>query len=155
MQCVGVQHSAFLTSAAPAAQHINQGLCAGKPVTSSSDTFPVCIDYLSVWGPGLKDTIQVPQALQEVGCLPDVLLNLVSAVLEMDQAALQLIVSLCTVLALVLRASPAFRAWPEVFHAECLPQGEILGRNTICSANSCGSVFLVEHMLFYHVQIEI
>lgn len=81
MQCVDVQHSAFLTSASPTAQHINQGLSAGKPVTSSSDTFPVCIDYLSVWGLGLKDTIQVPKALQEVGCLPDDLLNLVSAVL--------------------------------------------------------------------------
>lgn len=118
-----IQHSAFLTSAAPIAQHINQRLHSGKPITSSSDTFPMWIDHLPVWGLGLKDTIHVPQALQEVECLPDVLLNVGSAVLEMDQAALQLIVSLCT--ALVLTASPAFRAWPTVFPAECLPQGEI------------------------------
>lgn len=119
-----VQHSAFLTSAPPSAHHINQRIHTGKPVPSSSDTFPMCTDHLSVWGLGLKNTIRVPQALQEV-CVPDVLLNVGSAVLEVDQAALQLIVSLCTALVLVLTAFPAFRAWHEVFHAECLPQGDI------------------------------
>lgn len=82
-----------------------------------------------------------------VGCLPDVLLDVGSAVLEVDQAALQLIVSLYTVLVLVLTAFPACRAWPEVFHAERPLQGEILGRNSIFSANSCGSVFLLEHIV--------
>lgn len=152
MQCTDVQHSAFLTSASPSAHHINQ-----KHWGTSNQPFRQLphVHWSPLWGLGLKNTIQVPRAFQEVECLPVILLNIGSAVLEMDQAALQLIVSLCTVLVLVLTALPAFRAWPKVFHAECVPQGEILGRNTISSANSCGSVFLVEHMLFYHVQTEI
>lgn len=44
--------------------------------------------YLCVWCLGLKDTIQVLQALQGLDGLPDVLLDLAPAALEMGQAAL-------------------------------------------------------------------
>lgn len=147
-----IQHSAFLTSAAPSAHHINQRLQSGKPVTSSSATFPMCIDHLSVWDLGLKNTFQV---LQEVG----VYLMSVKCWLCSVGGGSSSITAVCVPLHCVGFSAYSFesffRAWPKVFHAEHLPQGEILERNSIFNANSCGSVVLVEHMLFYYGQIKI